>query len=247
MMEIRRIQAVETLVRVAAGSDILLFDDGLVSSLKVEVAADSRLFYVLFSNAGSQEPVSLERELIVGLRSEVSSACLWLGEGGGHLVFNSRLEGQASLTSRSLYLLTKQQKLNISERHEFIGELSRGRFFSAGLLNDQSSSYHASEVIVNPAAQDSDSRIEAKLHLLSKQARGTMLPALKISAHRVKAGHGASTAVLQPEDLFYLRSRGLSEEQAKNLLVMSTASEFIRHIPNQALGQELLDAIMKKL
>jgi len=49
MMEIRRIQAGETLVSVEAGTDVLLFDDGLVSSLKVEVAADSRLFYLLLT------------------------------------------------------------------------------------------------------------------------------------------------------------------------------------------------------
>jgi Fe-S cluster assembly protein SufD len=73
-------------------------------------------------------------------------------------------------------------------------------------------------VIVNPAAQGTDSVLSEKVLLLSKSATATAIPNLEILANDVKCTHAATVGPIDEEQLFYLTSRGISSAQAKTLL-----------------------------
>jgi Fe-S cluster assembly protein SufD len=66
-------------------------------------------------------------------------------------------------------------------------------------------------------------------------------PALEIYADDVKCKHGSTTGQLDPQQLFYLRSRGISEEQAKSLLTYAFASDVIARVRVEALRRGLTD------
>jgi Fe-S cluster assembly protein SufD len=86
-------------------------------------------------------------------------------------------------------------------------------------------------VMVRPGAQKSDSAQSSRNLLLSRTAVVDTLPQLEILADDVKCTHGATVGQLDSEEVFYLRSRGLSEEAARDLLTYAFGAEVIERIP----------------
>jgi len=69
-------------------------------------------------------------------------------------------------------------------------------------------------------------------------------PQLEIFADDVKCAHGATVGQLDEEQVFYLRSRGISTERARNLLTHAFAAEMIDRIPVPSLVEQLEAAVM---
>ena len=75
--------------------------------------------------------------------------------------------------------------------------------------------------------------------LLSPKARINTKPELQITADNVKCSHGATVSQLEAEEIFYLRSRGLTENDARKLLIDAFVSEIIERIPLKSLQQTI--------
>jgi Fe-S cluster assembly protein SufD len=73
-------------------------------------------------------------------------------------------------------------------------------------------------IIVRSGAQNTNSFLEERVLLLSKNARATAIPNLEIEANEVKCSHAATIGHLDDEQLFYLQSRGLTHKKATHLL-----------------------------
>lgn len=73
-------------------------------------------------------------------------------------------------------------------------------------------------IIVSTGAQNTDSFLEERVLLLSKNSRATAIPNLEIEADEVKCSHAATVGRLDDEQLFYLQSRGLTKRKATHLL-----------------------------
>jgi Fe-S cluster assembly protein SufD len=69
-------------------------------------------------------------------------------------------------------------------------------------------------------------------------------PQLEIFADDVKCAHGATVGQLEAEPLFYLRSRGVSEQGARNLLTYAFAAEIIDRIPVPSLVMQLRESVL---
>lgn len=74
-------------------------------------------------------------------------------------------------------------------------------------------------VKIEKRAQNTDSFLAMKILLLDKKSSATAEPELEIEANRVKASHSASVGKIDDEQLFYLKSRGIEETKAKNIIV----------------------------
>ena len=101
-------------------------------------------------------------------------------------------------------------------------------------------------VMVRPGAQKSDSAQSSRNLLLSRTAVVDTLPQLEILADDVKCTHGATVGQLDSEEVFYLRSRGLSEEAARDLLTYAFGAEVIKRIPVASLRGRLEDAVLER-
>jgi Fe-S cluster assembly protein SufD len=86
------------------------------------------------------------------------------------------------------------------------------------------------KIIVRPDAQKIDSRQSSRNLLLSPTAEIDTKPELEIYANDVKCSHGATTGQLDTTALFYLRSRGLSESDARALLIRAFAESILSNI-----------------
>jgi len=102
------------------------------------------------------------------------------------------------------------------------------------------------KVFVREGAQLTDSSQQSRNLLLSDKARVDTKPQLEIFADDVKCAHGAAVGQLDPEHLFYLKSRGLPETQARNLLTYAFGAEIIDRIPVPSLVARLEAAVMAR-
>ncbi|GFE70847.1 Fe-S cluster assembly protein SufD [Chroococcus sp. FPU101] len=96
--------------------------------------------------------------------------------------------------------------------------------------------------VPKPAQMTNAAQLNRNL-LLSPKARVNTKPELQITADNVKCSHGATVSQLEADELFYLRSRGLTEENAKHLLLDAFAAEILDKIPLKSLRQRLSQCV----
>lgn len=102
------------------------------------------------------------------------------------------------------------------------------------------------KIIVRPGAQRTDSTQSSRNLLLSGKTRVDTKPQLEIFADDVKCAHGATVGQLASEELFYLKSRGLSEVMARNLLTYAFGAEIIDRISIASLKHRLERTVLER-
>jgi Fe-S cluster assembly protein SufD len=112
---------------------------------------------------------------------------------------------------------------------------------------DQARAVYQGKVTVAKGADGSDSSQTAKALLLGEQSEADLKPELEIFADDVKCAHGAAVGDLDAESLFYLRSRGIPESQARGLLLQAFLEDAIAEIQctdqRELVRTELLTAL----
>jgi Fe-S cluster assembly protein SufD len=99
-------------------------------------------------------------------------------------------------------------------------------------------------ILVREGAQRTNSAQESRNLLLSPRAQVDTKPQLEIFADDVKCAHGATVGQLEAEEVFYLRSRGLSEPVARGLLTYGFAADIVDRIPVRSIVAGLRQVIV---
>jgi Fe-S cluster assembly protein SufD len=116
-----------------------------------------------------------------------------------------------------------------------------------GILDGKSRAVFNGKVFVHKGAQQTDARQTNRNLLLSNEARVDTKPQLEIFADDVKCAHGATVGQLEEEELFYLASRGLDPDIARNLLTYGFAEEVISKIKIDSIKAQLDEAVLNRL
>jgi Fe-S cluster assembly protein SufD len=98
------------------------------------------------------------------------------------------------------------------------------------VLAGQSTGVFKGKILVRQDSQKTDSKQTSKVLLLSDEARMDSMPALEIYADDVKCTHGSTTGPVDEEQVFYLRSRGISLDAARHLMTYAFAADITRRI-----------------
>ena len=160
--------------------------------------------------------------------SRMSSTSVVLGGGLGRSEVHALLKAEGIDCSLSgLYLATGRQHVDIQTMIDHAKPGSTSRQVYRGILNEKARAVFKGRILVRENAQKSDAAQINQNLLLSEDAVINTTPQLEIFADDVKCKHGTTVGHLDPEALFYLRSRGLGEEDARNLIVYGFASEII--------------------
>jgi Fe-S cluster assembly protein SufD len=114
------------------------------------------------------------------------------------------------------------------------------------IVDDEAQAVFNGRVFVRPDAQQTDAQQQCRTLLLSERATVDAKPQLEIDADDVKCAHGAAVGALDPEELFYLASRGLDAAAARNLLTYGFASDLLAHIPVASLRRALRQHVMAR-
>ncbi len=107
------------------------------------------------------------------------------------------------------------------------------------VLADQAQGVFQAKVIVRPDAQKTDGRQMAQALLLSDTAEFDAKPELEIYADDVKCNHGATCGALDDDLMFYLRARGIPEDEARSLLVQAFIGEVLDQVEHEGLREAL--------
>jgi Fe-S cluster assembly protein SufD len=112
-----------------------------------------------------------------------------------------------------------------------------------GILKDKSKGVFHGRILVQPIAQKTDAKQTNKNILLSDEATVDTKPQLEIYADDVKCTHGATVGQLNDEAIYYLRSRGIGLETAKQMLIHAFAGEIIDRVRCEPV-REALDKLV---
>ncbi|MCK5555306.1 MAG: SufD family Fe-S cluster assembly protein, partial [Alphaproteobacteria bacterium] len=110
-----------------------------------------------------------------------------------------------------------------------------------GVIDDQARAVFQGKIHVRRSAQKTDGNQLNHALLLSEKAEASSEPKLEIYADDVKCSHGATSGKLDDDALFYLRSRGIPEEDAKSLLIQAFLNETLEQVsflPARRIYQE---------
>ena len=126
---------------------------------------------------------------------------------------------------------------------------SRSRVTYKGALNGHGArTVWVGDVLIGHSAPGTDSYEQNRNLVLSEGTRADSIPNLEIeTGDIVGAGHASATGRFDDEHLFYLQSRGISEEEARRLVVLGFLSEIVQKIGEPVLEQRLLDALEVEL
>ncbi len=124
----------------------------------------------------------------------------------------------------------------ITVEHQAPSCISKQNYRS--VINDQATGTFQGKVHVHQIAQKTDGYQKSDALLLSKQATMNTKPELEIYADDVKCSHGTVTGMIDENALFYLRSRGIPEDQARALLIEAFTSQALEEVSHTEIVEQ---------
>ena len=122
-------------------------------------------------------------------------------------------------------------------------ENTKSSQFLKTALHDSSHSVFQGKIYVNSIAQKTDGYQLSRALLLSDLAKFTAKPELEIYADDVKCSHGSSSGSIDEDSLFYLRSRGIDEKDAKKMMIEGFLAEAVQKITDKNFQQLFLNKL----
>ncbi|HEX2494101.1 MAG TPA: Fe-S cluster assembly protein SufD [Steroidobacter sp.] len=163
-----------------------------------------------------------------------------LGASLGRTNVSALLQGSgARVALHGLIAPCGSQHLDAHTRIDHIAPQTSSTEDYRGVAEGRGRGVFNGKVIVRPGAQKTDARQSSRNLLLSPTAEFDSKPELEIYANDVKCGHGAVTGQLDAAALFYLRSRGVSEREARMLLIRAFAESVLTAIEHPPLKSYL--------
>ena len=146
-----------------------------------------------------------------------------------------------------LYMLNKKMHVDNHTIVDHIQPNCLSDEFYKGIIDDQGKGVFNGKIYVRPHAQKTNAFQSNKTILVSPEASMDSKPQLEIWANDVKCSHGSTTGQLDQEAIFYLRSRGIPEKEAKKLLIQAFAKEIVDKIRLDKLKTYLEELIIQKM
>ncbi len=153
----------------------------------------------------------------------------------------------ASAKVSGFYFADDSQHLDMDTEQNHLAPNTTSDLLYKGAVTGNSRSVWQGNIYVAPGANGTDGYQANKNLILSRAARADSIPGLEILADDVKCTHGATVGKIDPDQIFYLRSRGLTERDARHLIVQGFFETIMERIPFQAVSDRFRDAIVTKI
>jgi len=188
----------------------------------------------------------------VSIREErgasVTSRSVAIGSALGRNEVSVALAGEgASIVLDGLFAGTGRQHLDNRTVIDHIKPHCESHELYKGILDQNARGIFDGRIIVRPDAQKTVSRQENRNLLLSESAVVDSKPTLEIHNDDVKCNHGSTIGQIEQEPLFYLRSRGIGEEEARNLLVYAFASEIVDRMKIEPVREQIRRVLFQSM
>ncbi len=175
----------------------------------------------------------MNEEIVVKENEELVLPILWIGD-ETELVYTIVLSGRgASVKLLGLLLGNEKQNLKFKITVHHRAENTKSEVIIKSALRDTSSVFFDGLIKIEKGAKGTNAWLAAHLLLLSSKARGIAVPNLEILENDIKAGHATTVGKINDLELFYLMSRGILEEKAKQLIVEGFLQSLLTEFPKE--------------
>jgi Fe-S cluster assembly protein SufD len=202
-------------------ADACADDDALFSAVtELSVGQNARLRYVCAQGLSERSWIFGAQRAVLERDAALDWIALGFGAGNGRVSMETNLAGRgADAKVTGAYATRGRQHLDYATTQEHAAANTTSDLAFRGILDGRSNTVWSGMIKVDPGAQQIDAFQESRNLLLTKKAHADAIPGLEILANDVRCTHAAAIAQIDPEQLYYLRSRGLSLEQAKRLVI----------------------------
>ena len=229
-----------------SGSDDI---DGVFNTVtELIVGQGARLRYVCAQGLSESSWIFGAQRAEIGRDASLDWVALGFGSARGHVRMETRLAGEgAEARVTGAYASHGRQHIDFDTTQEHAAPNTTSDLAFRGVLTGRSTAVWKGNIIVDPGAQKTDAFQESRNLLLSKRAHADAIPGLEIQANDVRCTHAAAVAQVDPEQLFYLRSRGLREEVAKRLVIEGFLAALVERFEEGPVRDVLSDVLERRL
>lgn len=235
----------EVIERYCAMGSGVYFNNAMI---EVALGADSQLVHERVQEESRNAQHLSDLHVRLGARSRYRLAQAALGGAWSRTDVRVTFDGEGAEAELDGLMLARDQQLNdvhLSVQHK-VGHCTSRETFK-GILDGKGRVVFDGHIVVARDAQKTDAVLENDNLMLSRSAEVDTKPQLEIYADDVKCSHGTTVGELDANMLFYLRSRGLPEAQAKQMLCQGFAEEILQKMDHPALRTRVSELLAARL
>ncbi len=223
--------------------------EGLVNGVvELVVGPNARLRYVGAQDLNEKTWVFGTQRAVVERDGHLDWVTLGFGGKDGKVFLETKLAGPgAHAAVTGAYATRGRQHVDFDtlQEHAAVGTTSDLAF--RGILHGRSTAVWRGMIQVDKGAQQTDAFQECRNLLLSKKAHADAIPGLEILADDVRCTHAAAIAQIDPEQLFYLKSHGLSQGSAHRLVVEGFLGALLERFKEGSVREAVAVALERRL
>ena len=223
--------------------------DGVFNAVTELIVGDgAHLRYVCGQGLSENSWIFGAQRAQVGRDAGLDWVALGFGSARGHVRMETRLGGEgAEARVTGAYATHARQHIDFDTTQEHAAPNTTSDLAFRGVLHGRSTAVWKGNIIVDPGAQKTDAFQESRNLLLSKRAHADAIPGLEIQANDVRCTHAAAVAQVDPEQLFYLRSRGLRLEVARRLVIEGFLAALVERFEEGPVREQLSGTLERRL
>ncbi len=223
--------------------------DGLLNLVtELSVGPNANLRYVCGQALSEKSWFFGAQRCVVQQDGTIDWIALGFGSGNGRVAMDTQLAGRgADAKVTGAYASHGRQHLDFATTQVHAAPNTTSDLAFRGILDGRSSTVWSGMIKVEPDAQQIDAFQESRNLLLTKQAHADSIPGLEILANDVRCTHAAAIAQIDPEQLYYLRSRGLSAATAKRLVIEGFLEATVERFESGFVREAVAGALERRL
>jgi Fe-S cluster assembly protein SufD len=223
--------------------------DGLFNTVvELVVGENANLRFVSAQDLDEHSWVFGAQRAVVARDGELDWVTLGFGGARGKVFQNTILDGPGATGKvTGGYAVRGRQHLDFDTTQEHAAPHTTSDLAFRGILAGRASAVWRGMIKVDPGAQQTDAFQESRNLLVSKRAHADAIPGLEILANDVRCTHAAAIAQIDPDQVFYLRSRGLPLETAQRLVIEGFLAELVERFEEGPVREALAGALERRL
>ncbi|KGR82624.1 Fe-S cluster assembly protein SufD [Lysinibacillus odysseyi] len=216
-------------------AEVIVKDNAQVTFGAVDVLAKG---YTTYVNRRAHLTRDAKIDWALGLMNDSDT----ISENITHLV------GDGSVADTKTVVVGRgSQKQNFTTEVRHWGKNSDGQILTHGVMKEGAQSIFNGIGKIEHGATKANAEQESRVLMLSEKARGDANPILLIDEDDVTAGHAASVGRVDPTQLYYLMSRGISKAEAERLVIHGFLAPVVTNLPIEGVKKQLTEVIERKV
>jgi Fe-S cluster assembly protein SufD len=230
---------------VSSGDEV----DGLFNTVvELIVGQNAHLRFVSAQGLNEKSWVFGTQRAVVERDGSLDWVALGFGSGRGKVRMETQLAGEGSSAKvTGAYAAHGRQHLDFDTTQEHAAASTVSDLAFRGVLQGRSNAVWRGMIKVDVGAQQTDAFQESRNLLLSKKAHADAIPGLEIEANDVRCTHAAAIAQIDPDQVFYLMSRGIPRGPATRLVIEGFLAELVERFEAGPVRERLAEALQGRL